>query len=106
MINPWIYYIINDEMPDLGISDLGDEYRKKRTWAIIYCFAICILWAVGVSLVTEYLIGYDADNFMLKYCLLYIPSLALLTFLIIFGVTKILDSDNKKKAKKRNQKQN
>ena len=100
MINPWIYYIVNDEMPDLGTLGLGDEYRKRRTWAIMYCIAIIILWAVGLLLLTEHLIGYNANNFMLKFCLLYFSSLALLTFLIIFGMNKILDSNNKKKAKK------
>ena len=94
-VNPWTYYIVNDEMPDTGTLGLGDKFRNRILWSWAYVFVVFSLWATVVVLGSKYLIGYGSEHFMLKYCLLFFPSLALMVFLLIFGMNKILNVKEK-----------
>lgn len=104
-VNPWTYYIVNDEMPDTSTVGLGDKFRNRVLWSLVYAFAVLFLWGTVVVLGSKYLIGYGSEHFMLKFCLLIFPSLALMVFLLIFGMNKILDVNEKEKVTENNMKE-
>ena len=105
-VNPWIYYIVNDEindvMPDAITLGLGDKFRNRKLWALVYAFVVLFSWGTLVVLGSKYLIGYGSEHYMLKFGLLFLPSVALMVFLLIFGMNKILDVDEKEKVKENN----
>ena len=95
IINPWKYYIVNDEMPEFGGFDDGPEFRKAM-WSLFYAVVVCILWAVGVHMFAKHVIGFGAQLFGIKYITFFFPSLGILIFLIIFGINKIFNHNKKK----------
>lgn len=94
-INPWTYYIVNDEMPEFcGFGD-GPEFRKAM-WSLFYTVVVAILWAVGVYMFAKHVIGFGAALFGIKYITFFFPSVGILIFLIIFGINKIFNHNKKK----------
>lgn len=52
-INPWIWHILNDEMPNIYCGDPEDD--KRTIWAIIFWIVLSIIYGIVIWLLTEYL---------------------------------------------------
>lgn len=93
MINPWIWYIINDEMPDsptLGYREIG----------VVCVWLLCaFLWAAGMYLAAK-LIGFGNENFTLWFMLIYAVSLTAFVLLSVWLLPKALDRAYRKAKEK------
>lgn len=102
-INPWTYYIINDEMPDMYNSP-DPKWATKVILCIVYYIVISALWATGFVFVLDKFVGFGSENFMTWFTILVFPSLAVYVASIIAGFNAILDHGDKNRRKTRREK--
>ena len=96
MINPWTWYIVNDEMPEFPTL----EYREIGVFCI---WLLCAFgWAAGMYF-TAKSIGFGSEDFMLWYLLAYAASLTAFVLLTAWLLPKALDRAARKaeEARKR-----
>lgn len=99
MINPWIWYIVNDEMPDFPTLN----YREI---GVVCVWLLCaFLWAAGMYLAAE-LIGFGNENFTLWYMLTFTVSLTAFVLLSVWLLPKALDRAYRKTKEKEKKKKN
>ena len=84
MVNPWIWYIVNDEMPS-RLSASGRTLTIFGIW-----FILLILLAVGLLYIAEYVIGYSNSNFMLYYSFMFFISIGVFIGLSLWLLPKAL----------------
>ncbi len=87
--NPWIYDIINDEMPSLYTGDSKED--KKLLYIIIYWFIVSLIFLISGILLTPDIISFFIDNNIINlfpFALLIV--LAFYVIIIYFGCKKIL----------------
>lgn len=93
MINPWIWYIVNGEMPDSPTL----EYREI---GVVCVWLLCaFLWAAGMYLAAE-LIGFGNENFTLWFMLTFTASLTAFVLLSVWLLPKALDRAYRKAKEK------
>ena len=83
-VNPWNWYIINDEMPT------GPNFNGKELIIICICIGLLFLWGFGISLFSKYVLIYGSVHFFEYYILTYIVSLSTIIGLIIWLLPKVL----------------
>lgn len=92
MVNPWTYYIVNDEMPDI-YSCPDPKWGTKLVLVVVYYLVVSILWGFGVMWFLGKVVGFGSEKFFTVFLLTFFPSLAVYVALMIIGINKILKMD-------------
>ena len=76
MVNPWIWYILNDEMPDIDFD--GFLWKKLLIWLLV-----AVVLSVGFFCIMKYAVGFSNENFAFWFLPTYFVYLAILIFLTV-----------------------
>ncbi len=85
-MNPWTWYILNDEMPEIDFEDFP---FKKLFMKLFICFLVVIIWAVVVFCIVKYAVGFNNEYFLFWFLSIFFVSIAILVFLIVKIFEKI-----------------
>ena len=76
MINPWIWYIINDEMPEIDFNDF--PLKELLVWLLV-----AVVWSAGFYCTMKYVVGFSNKNFLVWFLPIYFVYLAIFIFLTV-----------------------
>lgn len=81
-MNPWIYYILNDKMPEIDFEDF--PFKK-----LFICFLVVIVWVAVVFCIMKYGVGFNNEYFIFWFLSILFGSVTILVFLIVKIFEKI-----------------
>lgn len=81
-MSPWIYYILNDKMPEIDFEDF--PFKKLFVW-----FLVAIVWAAVVFCIMKYGVGFNNEHFIFWFLPVFFISIIIFVFLTVKIFEKI-----------------